>query len=172
MASWYTIDGESGQGVLNSLPCGHKPTYKNPNTNLSVASAKLTNSSTRESFRATVMYKDLDGYVLPFVRLAYIHVAGCMSTVGHQIERVCVSRETETGLRPRPELSRWKVREYPIRYSTPRGATIDFAVFDMDAYVALHDIMRYQASQNMKCTDGRSMSCTYRSYDPKQIEAG
>lgn len=139
---------------------------------MSVASAQLTNSSTRKSMQATVMYKDLDGYVLPLPRLGHIQVAGYVSTMGNQIERVYGSRKIEIGLRPRPELSRWEVRVCPIRYGSPRGATINFAVFDRGAHVALHDVLRFQVSRNVKCTDGRSISCTYRSYDPKQIEAG
>jgi len=154
-AGYYAIDGESGQGIVNNLPCGHKPTYKNPNTNLSVASAKLTNSPTRESIRATVIYKDLDGHVLPLGRLAHIQVAGCERTIGNKIECVCVNRKTETSPRPQPERSGWKLWVCPIRYSSPGGATINVAVFDCwDAYVALHDVMRFQTSQKVTCTEG------------------
>ena len=91
----------------------------------------------RESVRATVIYKDLDGYVPPLSRLGHIQVAGGARTMGNQIESVYGSRKTETGLRPGPERSIWKVRVCPIRYGSPRGATINFAVSGRDAYVAL-----------------------------------
>src|SRR6266702_4032407 len=125
-AGYYAIDGESGQGIVNNLPCGHK-----------------------------LIYKDLDGHVLPLGRLAYIQVAGCERTIGNRIEYVCVDRKTETSPRPQPERSGWKLWVCPIRSSSPGGATINVAVFDCwDAYVALHDVMRFQTSQKVTCTEG------------------